>query len=215
MNLTPDSILPSLTEHREGLLFVVSGPSGAGKGTIVQQLLSRLDQVTLSISMTTRSPRPGEQHGVHYFFVTRDQFEQAIAQGQMLEYARYNQQYYGTPRAFVAEQTVAGQDVILEIEVQGALQIRQNTQGRSVHIFVTPPSWGELEARLRQRSTESEEAIQARLQRATEEMGYLPDYDYFVVNDQLESAVQTVAAIIQAERQRIQCVSRRTGSHVQ
>ena len=204
MNLNPESTLQALTRRKEGILFVISGPSGAGKGTIVRQLLPRVRQLTLSISMTTRSPRVGETEGVDYFFVSHTQFEAAIAQDQMLEYACYHQNYYGTPRAFVAEKTAACEDIILEIEVQGAQQIRRNAQGRSVHIFVVPPSWASLESRLRQRSTESEEAILARLQRATEEMGYLPDYDYFVVNDQLEDAVQAVAAVIQAERQRIQ-----------
>ncbi|PIQ27925.1 guanylate kinase [bacterium (Candidatus Blackallbacteria) CG17_big_fil_post_rev_8_21_14_2_50_48_46] len=198
-----DTVIESLKQRREGVLFVISGPSGAGKGTIVQSLLPRHQDLHLSVSMTTRQPRPGEIEGQHYFFVSQDEFETRISQGEFLEYARYNGQYYGTPRSFALNKIAQGQDVILEIEVQGAQQVRKNWNKRSVLLFVIPPTWSNLESRLRQRSTESESAIQARLNRANEEMGYLPDYDYYVINDQLEEAVIAVSSIIDAERQRI------------
>lgn len=203
MRANMDSAIERLKQKAKGVLFVISGPSGAGKGSIVQELLLRHEHLRLSISMTTRAPRPGEREAEHYFFTSRSEFESRIEAQQFLEYAIYNQNYYGTPRSFVSERIAAGEDVILEIEVQGAQQIRRSWRRRSVHIFVIPPSWDHLESRLRQRRTESETAIQARLQRAGEEMNFLPEYDYFVINDRLEDAVQDVSAIIQAERQRI------------
>jgi guanylate kinase len=203
MQTNLDETIQFLKQPGEGSLFVISGPSGAGKGTIVQALLPRHSRLTLSISMTTRVPRRGEVEGQHYFFVSKEEFESRIEQGQFLEYALYNGNYYGTPRTFVLNKIAGAEDVILEIEVQGGQEIRKNWERRSVHIFVMPPSRANLLSRLQTRKTETEEAIQARLKRAEEEMGYLPDYDYYVINDQLEEAVQTVSAIIQAERQRI------------
>lgn len=203
MQANVNHTIECLKQRKKGILFVISGPSGAGKGTLVQELLPRHDHLTLSISMTTRPPRSGEREGKHYFFTSRSEFERRIETEQFLEYAIYNQNYYGTPRSFVNEKIHAGEDVILEIEVQGAQQIRRNWQHRAVFIFVIPPSWEDLKARLRQRQTESEAAIQARLQRADEEMRFLPYYDYYVINDHLQDAIEDVSAIIRAERQRI------------
>lgn len=199
-----NTLIRQVMDRRQGLLFVVSGPSGAGKGTLVQQVLQRLSGLELSVSMTTRAPRAGEVEGVNYFFTTPADFERAIAQGQLLEYARYNGNYYGTPRGYVCDKTASGIDVILEIEVQGGAQVYHNMQDRVVRIFVLPPSEAALQQRLAGRNTETEASIRARLDRAQEEINHLPDYDYFVINDDLEQAVQATLSIIVAERHRVQ-----------
>ena len=183
---------------RKGALVVISGFSGAGKGTIVKALLQKYDNYALSVSMTTRSPRPGEQDGREYFFVTDERFEQEIANGGLLEHAGYVGHYYGTPRRYVEEQMAAGKDVILEIEVQGAGQIRR-LYPEAVLLFVTTPSAQILHERLTGRGTEDAETIRSRLRQAAErEAPLIPDYDYLIVNDELDESVARVHEVIQA-----------------
>jgi len=182
-----------------GLLVVVSGPSGVGKGTICEVLCRRNDRISLSISATTRSPRAGEVDQVHYYFTTPERFREMIARGELLEWAEVYGDYYGTPRAPVARMLESGRDVILEIDVQGALQVKERTPG-AVLIFVWPPSPAELERRLRGRAKDSEEQIARRLEWARTELQAVPKYDYVVVNDQVEDAVCKVEAIMVAEK---------------
>lgn len=182
-----------------GILIVLSGFSGAGKGTLVKKILETGDEYALSISMTTRSPREGEKDGVHYFFVSKDEFEEKIQENGLIEYAQYCGNYYGTPRAYVEEQLSAGRNVILEIEIQGALQIKKLFP-QSLLLFVTPPSAKELEKRLKGRGTETEEQIANRLARASEESEGMNAYDYIVVNDHLETCVEEIRQIVWAAR---------------
>lgn len=192
-----------MTRKNRGILTVVSGFSGAGKGTIMKELLKKYgDHYALSISATTRSPRPGEQDGVEYFFRTREDFEQMIAEDALVEYAEYVGNYYGTPRAYVEEQLKAGRDVILEIEIQGALKVK-NKFPEALLLFVTPPSIEELKRRLIGRGTESMEIIESRLARAYREAEGIEAYDYLVINDVLEDAVEEVHAMITQEHDRV------------
>ena len=184
----------------EGILVAVSGFSGAGKGTIMKELLKKYDTYALSVSATTRKPRPGEREGIEYFFKTKEEFEQMIAEDAFIEYARYVDNYYGTPRAYVEEQLAAGKDVILEIEIQGALEVKRKRPD-TLLLFITPPSASELERRLVGRGTEPMEVIQSRLSRAVEESREMSGYDYIVVNDVLEECVEQVHQIIHAQRQ--------------
>ena len=186
--------------HREGLLLVVSGPAGVGKGTIDRVLLERHDNMKLSVSATTRAPRPGEINGVHYFFIGDTQFRSMIDNGEFLEYTQvFNMNYYGTPRKFVEDEIAAGRDVLLEIDVQGAMNIRASYPD-AVLVFIAPPSMGELKSRLVGRGTETPEAIERRFATAYKELGYLDKYDYVVVNDVLDSAIQEMESIIRAEK---------------
>ena len=185
--------------NRQGILIVVSGFSGAGKGTIMKALTERYEGYALSVSATTRSPRPGEEDGKSYFFKSVEEFEQMIADGALIEYARYVSNYYGTPRSYVEEQLAAGHDVILEIEIQGALKVKERFPD-TLLLFVTPPSAGELERRLRGRGTETDEVIKSRLKRAVEEAEFMDRYDYILVNDDLETCVQEMHELIQAQR---------------
>lgn len=184
---------------KKGILLVISGFSGAGKGTIVNRLIEKYDEYALSISMTSRAPRPGDVEGVNYFFVSREEFEKTIAENGLLEYAQYCGNYYGTPRAFVEKKLSEGRNVILEIEIQGATNIKKAFP-ESLLIFVTPPSAGELERRLRSRGTETEEAIRGRLARAHEESVGMDTYDFIVINDDLETCVDEVHSIIETSR---------------
>lgn len=183
---------------QKGVLTVISGFSGAGKGTVVKRLLEKYDY-GLSISATTRSPRAGEQDGREYFFKSTEEFEQMIKEHQLIEYAQYVGNYYGTPREYVVQQLEQGKDVILEIEMQGALHVRDIIPEVNL-IFLTPPTVEELENRLRSRGTETEEVIKERMDRAKEECRYMEQYDYIVVNDDLETCVQNVHELIQALR---------------
>lgn len=188
---------------RTGILIVVSGFSGAGKGTLMKRLLERYDNYALSISMTTRLPRPGEEHGKHYFFVDRDEFEKHIEDDGFIEYADYCGNYYGTPRAYVEKCLEEGRDVILEIEIQGAIKIK-NKFPDAVLVFVTPPDAGELKRRLMGRGTETEDVIRKRLSRAVEEAQDIENYDYIVVNDELEKCVEDIHAIVIASHCKVQ-----------
>lgn len=184
---------------KSGLLVVVSGPSGCGKGTVLKQLIENDEHVFYSVSATTRSPRVGEVDGVHYYFISKEQFEEKIASGGMLEYASYVGNYYGTPKQAVEEKCAAGYDVILEIEVQGAMQLREKCPD-AVFVFIIPPSMEELEHRLVNRQTETQEVIQNRLNTARTELQFAPKYDYIVVNQTVEQAVSDIRAILQAEK---------------
>ena len=188
--------------QNKGILMVISGFSGAGKGTLVKKLLSEYDNYALSISMTTRQPREGEEDGREYFFRTREQFEENIAKNGFIEYAQYCGNYYGTPKAYVEEQMQAGKDVILEIEIQGALKVKEKFPD-TLLLFVTPPSAKELKNRLIGRGTETMDVIESRLARAVEEAEGIESYDYLVVNDVLEDCVEEVHQIIQNEHYRV------------
>ena len=184
-----------------GLLVVFSGPSGVGKDSLLQRLLEVNPQIRLSVSATTRSPRGEEQHGKDYFFLSKEEFQEMIDQDGMLEYALYCENYYGTPRQPVEEGIKQGQDVILEIEVQGGAQVRQQNPA-SVSIFVLPPSMKVLSQRLHKRGTDSEEVIQKRLQKAREEIRRADQYDYVVMTDDLEECVQEICEILSAEKKK-------------
>jgi guanylate kinase len=192
----------SPSPRRKGTLFIVSGPSGVGKGTIVRELVAREPAVRLSVSVTTRAPRPGEQEGVSYHFKTPEAFDALVQGGELLEHAQFGANHYGTPRAWVEAQQTAGHDVILEIEVKGAIQVSQKAED-AVLVFVLPPSFEELEARLQGRRSETPEVVRQRLAIAREELAFLPMYDYHLVNDDLEVAVRQLQAILEAERCRV------------
>lgn len=180
-----------------GLLIVISGPSGVGKDTILGRFMPKAKNCVFSVSATTRQPRKGEVNGRDYFFVTRDKFEEMAQNGEMLEFTEYNGNYYGTPRKSVEKLLEAGENVILEIEVDGGLQIKKLDMD-AVLIFIVAPSWAELERRLRSRATESEEAIQARLATARFELSKACEYDYIITNDILELCAERLAAVIVA-----------------
>ena len=183
----------------KGILIVLSGFSGAGKGTLMKELLKTYDNYALSISMTTRNPRPGEEDGREYFFSTREAFEEKIAQNGLIEYAEYCGNYYGTPRDYVEEMLAAGRDVLLEIEIQGMHKVKKMFPDM-LTLFVTPPSIAELEKRLRGRGTETEEVIRKRLARAAEEAKGMEDYEYLVVNDDLQECVEEIHSIVKAAK---------------
>ena len=185
----------------KGLLVVVSGFSGAGKGSIMKRILQKYDNYALSISATTRDPRPGEMDGQDYFYKTQKQFEKMIDKDELIEYASYQGNYYGTPKAYVEKQLNSGRDVILEIEVQGATKVKELLPD-TVLIFVTPPSAAELRDRLTKRATESADQIRGRLRRAVDEAEYMPTYDYILVNDDLEAAVTELDEIVRAEHKK-------------
>ena len=182
----------------KGKTFIVSGPSGVGKSTVLQALMERRKNVYFSVSATTRDPRPGEVDGVHYHFMDVDTFRARIAQDEFLEYAEYVGNFYGTPKRYVDDAMNQGKDVILDIEVQGAIQVTSKRPD-AVRIFIAPPSWAELERRLTERGTDSPEKIQKRLLRAKVEFQTAHTYDYFVINDSVDNAVSELNAIMTAE----------------
>ena len=186
-----------------GLLIVFSGPSGVGKGTVRQEIFSTPDhKFEYSVSMTTRAQRPGEVDGKDYFFRSREEFEELIRNGQMLEYAEYVGNYYGTPLTYVNETLDKGIDVFLEIEVQGAIQVKKKVPD-AVFIFLTPPDLNELQERLVGRGTDSEEVIAQRIERAREEIALMSEYDYAIVNDEVPLAAERVKRVIEAEHFRV------------
>lgn len=181
-----------------GILVVVSGFSGAGKGTLMKRLMEKYDNYALSVSATTREPRPGEEHGREYFFHTKKEFEELILEDALIEYAQYVDNYYGTPKAYVEKQLNMGKDVILEIEIQGALKVKKKMPN-TLLLFVTPPNAEELKHRLINRGTESLEVIESRLSRASEEAKGMSEYDYILVNDVIEECVDNMHNIIQSQ----------------
>lgn len=183
---------------RKGKTFIICGPSGVGKGTVISKLLDSDPTLYFSVSATTRPPRTGEEDGVHYHFLTREQFEEWIETGEFLEYAEYVGNLYGTPCRYVDQAMEQGRDVLLDIEIQGAEQVHQK-RPETVRIYVAPPSWEELEHRLTGRGTEDMEKVRSRLARGREEFAAAKDFDYFVINDTIEGAVNELRAILLAE----------------
>mgnify|MGYP005764495635 FL=1 len=197
---------------RRGKTFIISGPSGVGKSTVLQALLAQNDNIYFSVSATTREPRPGEQDGVHYHFMDVDTFRKWIVNDEFLEYAEYVGNFYGTPKKYVDAAMNRGKDVILDIEVQGAIQVTSKRPD-VVRIFIAPPSWAELERRLKERGTDSDEKIEKRLLRAKVEFQTAHTYDYFVINDTVDNAVCELSAIMTAEhckpKERMEVISGR------
>ena len=188
---------------KTGTLIVLSGPSGAGKGTICNELLKQVDTLSLSISMTTRSPRGNEVDGKDYYFVTKEQFEEDIKKDNFLEYAKvHGDNYYGTPKRKVEESLASGKDIILEIDIQGALEVKEKME-ESIFIFIMPPSMRELKDRLIKRNTESKDKIIERFKNAYKEINEVTKYNYIVINDEVQNAVDKVKAIILAEKCRV------------
>ncbi|MFI3230216.1 MAG: guanylate kinase [bacterium] len=181
-----------------GLLIIISGPSGAGKGTIVSELIKN-KSYALSISITTREAREGEVDGVHYFFNTKEQFEEMIDKNELLEYAQFCGQYYGTPIDYMQEQLKKGKNVILEIEVQGALQVKERFP-EAILMFLTPNNIGELKSRLENRATETPEKISMRMERAKQEIKLIDNYDYIIINNVVEDAVESINSIVKSEK---------------
>lgn len=187
---------------QKGLLLVISGPSGAGKGSVCKELFKTHPDIITSVSVTTRAPRAGEEEGVHYFFRTKEQFEKMVEDGEFLEYAEVYGNYYGTPRAFVREQLQNGRDVALEIDIQGALKVKERFD-EGVFIFIVPPSMEELRARLVGRKSETEESLLRRFQAAYQELNFITRYNYVVINDEVEQAAHRLSSIIVAEKCRV------------
>ena len=183
----------------KGSLFVITGPSGTGKGTVLKEVIKSLDRLYFSVSATTRKPREGEVDGVHYHFLTKERFEELISGERFLEYARYAENYYGTPLDPVLDQLEQGNDVLLEIEVQGALQVKQRMH-QAVLVFIAPPSFEELEERLRGRGTETEEVILRRLAIARQECESMDQFHYVVVNDEVPDAADRLRSVIVSRR---------------
>ena len=183
----------------KGSLFIVTGPSGAGKGAVLGGLQRTMDNVFYSISATTRQPRPGEVDGVNYYFLSHERFKEMIANGELLEHAEYVGNYYGTPEGPVNEMLAQGKDVILEIEVQGALIVKEKRPD-AILVFIAPPSFEVLESRLRGRGTEKDEVVAMRLEKARSECAHMDGYDYIVVNDLLDDSISNLASIIRAAR---------------
>lgn len=187
--------------NQQGILVVVSGFSGAGKGTLMKELLRRYDNYALSISATTRKPREGEENGREYFFLSEEEFKKLRDEHKLVEYAKYVNHYYGTPREYVEEKMAQGKDVILEIEIQGALKVKKAFPD-TLLLFITPPTAQELRSRLVGRGTETLDVIESRMDRACEEAEGMDQYDYLIVNDDLDTCVEEVHQIIRGEHHR-------------
>ena len=184
-----------------GLLIVVSGPSGAGKGTICDALRQRFPNIHYSISMTTRNPRPGEVNGTNYYFTTNEHFEELLTQDAFLEHAKVYDHYYGTPKKYVYQMLQEGKHIMLEIDIQGAMQVKEKYP-QCVLIYIVPPRKAVLEARLRGRHTDSDEVIAGRLAKASAELEWISKYDYLIINDDLNTAIEDAAAVLQAEEKK-------------
>ncbi len=191
-----------LKTKKQGLLIVLSGPSGCGKNSVIKQLLTIRPNCWISISCTSRQPRPGEENGKDYYFLSKEEFEKDITKEQFLEYAEYAGNYYGTPKKYIQQHLDQGEDVILEIEIQGALKIKEQLP-ETIFIFIMPPSLQELKRRLQNRKTEDAAKIDKRFKRAYEEINEISKYNYVVVNDVIETAAAKVNAILEAERCRV------------
>ena len=189
-------------QGNRGVLIVISGPSGAGKGTICKALLEKHDNIYISVSATTRAPRAGEIEGVNYYFLTKEDFEVKVKENGFLEYANVHGNFYGTPKGNVEKMLEDGKDVILEIDIQGALQVKENFK-EGVFIFILPPSMEELKQRIIKRGSETEESLMTRFKNAYKEINYVSKYNYAVVNDTIELAVEKVESIITAEKCRV------------
>lgn len=185
-----------------GFLLVLSGPSGSGKGTVSEALMKNNDDIIFSTSFTTRTPRPGEVNGENYFFATREEFEEMVEKDELLEHAFVHTNYYGTPKKFVFDEIEKGEIVLLEIDVQGALQIKEKYK-EAVFIFLIPPTMDELRSRLVKRDTETEDEIETRYRNAFRELDFVGEYDYFVINDVIDNAVKDIETIIAAEKLRV------------
>jgi guanylate kinase len=187
---------------RRGLLLVVSGPSGAGKGTICKALLEKHPEINISVSATTREPRKGEVDGVNYHFLTKDDFVEKLSEDGFFEHAKVYDNYYGTPKKFVIDKLAAGKDVLLEIDIQGAMQVREKYP-EGIYLFVLPPSMSELKNRIIKRGSETQESLEKRFSSAFKEIDFIKKYDYYIINDDLERAVCTLENIIHAEKHRV------------
>lgn len=185
-----------------GFLLVLSGPSGSGKGTVSEALMKNNDDIIFSTSVTTRTPRPGEVNGENYFFATREEFEKMVENDELLEHAFVHTNYYGTPKQFVFDEIEKGEIVLLEIDVQGALQVKKKYK-EAVFIFLIPPTMDELKSRLVKRDTETEDEIETRYRNAFRELDFVGEYDYFVINDVIDNAVKDIETIIAAEKLRV------------
>ena len=185
-----------------GFLLVLSGPSGSGKGTVSEALMKNSDDIIFSTSVTTRTPRPGEVNGENYFFATREEFEKMVENDELLEHAFVHTNYYGTPKQFVFDEIEKGEIVLLEIDVQGALQVKKKYK-EAVFIFLIPPTMDELKSRLVKRDTETEDEIETRYRNAFRELDFVGEYDYFVINDVIDNAVKDIETIIAAEKLRV------------
>ncbi len=191
-----------LSVQRRGLMLVLSSPSGAGKTTISRAILRAEDDLAMSVSVTTRAPRPGEEEARDYYFVSEDEYHRMVAAKELLEHAKVFDNYYGTPRAHVERELAAGRDVMFDIDWQGTQQLKASARGDLVSVFILPPSIKELERRLRGRAQDTEEVMRRRMARASDEMSHWPEYDYVVVNQNVDESIEQVKSILTAERLR-------------
>jgi guanylate kinase len=192
--------MTQLNVRRRGLMLVLSSPSGAGKTTISRALLRHERELAMSVSVTTRSPRPGEEHGKDYYFISETEYHSMVAADELLEHAKVFDNYYGTPKSHVEKELAAGRDVLFDIDWQGTQQLKASAREDLVSVFILPPSIKELERRLRGRAQDTEEVMQRRMARAADEMSHWPEYDYIVVNQNVDESIEQVESILTAER---------------